>query len=424
MSTYDHPPSPRWGVTIKIVVGLSIAIGIGAMFVAFRSIIGPLLLAIMLAYFINPIIVWINQSTRLNWRLSASLVFLILLILVVGVFTAIGVVLVGQIESLFNLIVNFVNNQLPILLQNLSEFSFTIGPLQLDLSQLNLTNLADQFLNNLQSLIGQAGGLVGAVASGAVGIVGWTAFVLIIAYFLVAETGRVSGNIQFLSIPGYDYDIRRMSRELGRIWNAYLRGQFVVILLVIIVASIIMSGLGVRFALAIALFTGIARLVPYVGPFSVSMITFLVAAFQSSNYFNLQQIYFALIVVIIMIVVDQIFDNIIAPRLLGQSLGVHPAGILIAALILAQLIGFVGLVLAAPVLASIRLILQYVIRKLFDQDPWPDPEIETIPVQILWSRLYNNLRAYAQMIVTKFRRKDLPTSKPDSQESEQGSSDI
>lgn len=405
MSEYSHPPSPRWGVTLKIVIGLSFAFALGALLVAFRSFIGPLLLAVILAYFLHPLALRLSNTTHLNWRLSVSIVYLVLLILLVSFFTASGVVIVSQVESLFNLIRNFVNNDLPGLINTLSEQAFTFGPLSFDFSQLNLENIGQQLLNNLQAFLGQAGGLIGTVASGAAGVLGWTAFVLLVSYFLAADAGRVPDILSYITVPGYDYDIRRMARELGRIWNAYLRGQFFILLLVIIVSAIIMTSLGVRLALAIALLTGLARFVPYIGPLSVSLITFLVAVFQNSNVFQIQPLYYALIVVVIAVLVDQIFDNFVMPRVMGESLGVHPAAVLVAALILAQLIGLIGLVLAAPVLASLSLTTRYLGRKMFDLDPWPEPEQEPAPIEAPWSRFYSSLRSRLSEIFQRIRNR-------------------
>jgi predicted PurR-regulated permease PerM len=392
-------------VTLKIIVGLSFATALGALLIAFRFFIGPLLLAGILAYFLHPLALRLADSTRLNWRLSVSVVYLVLLILLVSFFTASGVVIVSQIESLFNLIRNFVNNELPSLIDTLSEQTIVFGPLTLDFSQLNLETLGQQLLNNLQSLLGQAGGLIGAVATGAAGIVGWTAFVLLVSYFLASDAGRVPDVLSYITVPGYDYDIRRMARELGRIWNAYLRGQFFILLLVVIVSAILMTSLGVRLALAIALLTGLARFIPYIGPLSVSLITFLVAIFQSSNIFQISPLYYALIVVLIAILVDQIFDNFVTPRVLGETLGVHPAAVLVAALVLAQLIGLIGLVLAAPVLASLRLLTAYITRKMFDLDPWPEPEQDLAPIEAPWSRFYSALRNRLGELFIRIRRR-------------------
>ena len=74
------------------------------------------------------------------------------------------------------------------------------------------------------------------------------------------------------------------------------------------------------------------------------------------------------------ILMDLSFDNVITPRFYGRALGVHPAAVLVTALIAATLLVFVGLLLAAPVLASLQLFTTYVFRKMVDLDPWPQVE--------------------------------------------------
>ena len=110
------------------------------------------------------------------------------------------------------------------------------------------------------------------------------------------------------------------------------------------------------------------------------------AYFQAGNYLGLVPWQYALVVIIFVIVVDQIFDNIVSPRILGQTLGVHPAAVLVAAIIAANLLGLVGVVLAAPVLASLMLIGRYTIRKMVDLDPWPDSELLLPPAEYPWVR--------------------------------------
>src|SRR5262245_12484411 len=64
---------------------------------------------------------------------------------------------------------------------------------------------------------------------------------------------------------------------------------------------------------------------------------------------------------------------------MARALKVHPAAILIAALIAANLLGLLGVVIAAPFLASVTLLGKYTMRKLFDLDPWPDTDVAPIP---------------------------------------------
>jgi predicted PurR-regulated permease PerM len=268
------------------------------------------------------------------------------------------------------------------------------------MAQFDLETASRQLLSIVQPLLGRMGSLISSFATSAAATLGWSFFVLLISYFLLADAGQFPGQLVHIEIPGYDYDVRRLGNELRKIWNAYLRGQLLVILLVMIAYSILLVILGMRFAVGIAIMAGLARFVPYVGPLSTAVVTFLVALFQGHNYFGLVPYQYAILVVVSSFILDQVFDNLISPRLLGEALGVHPAGVLIAAIIAANLIGIIGLVLAAPVLATLRLLSRYVTRKMFDLDPWPEPEtrLAASPWELPWMRWWRRLRAWGRTI--------------------------
>ncbi len=384
MSNNPRPPesiSPPWNPTTKLVAGLTLVATTGGMIVYFRGIIGWLLLAFVLTYLLHPLVSGLSRLARLPWRISVNLVYLLLIAALLGSFTATGVAIVQQLQGLIDSISIWLTT-LPAQLENMAKV-YTIGNVYtLDLRQLDLVSLGQQIIAALQTLLGQAGGLVSAIATRAVNVLGWLLFVLLISYFMLADAGQVTDSVRYLRIPGYDYDIRRIGREIDYIWNAFLRGQLLIISMVIVSSALLMTTLGVRFAFSIALLTGMARFVPYIGTFTTDAIIFLVAFFQGGNYFGLSQWGYALLVLGLAMLLDQVFDNMVSPRILGKQLGVHPAALLIAAIVAARLLGLVGLVLAAPVLASLQLITRYVIRKMLDLDPWPEPEPQPPPFEI------------------------------------------
>jgi predicted PurR-regulated permease PerM len=197
-------------------------------------------------------------------------------------------------------------------------------------------------------------------------------FVLIISYFVLAESGGLRGQIVSLDIPGYGDDVRRLSAELGRIWNAFLRGQIIIFLLTIIIYTVVLGVLGVHYAFAIAVLAGLAKFVPYIGPFITWTTLALIAYFQGSTVFGLSPLAYVIMLVVLGIVIDQSFDNIVSPRIIGQVLSVHPAAVLVAAFVAATLLGLLGVVLAAPMLATVLLFWRYMLRKMLDLDPWPE----------------------------------------------------
>ena len=369
-----NPNSPKWNSTFKMIIGLSVTGLLMAMLIYFRSIIGPLLLAFILVYLLHPVSAFLNSHTKLSWRASTNIIYLVLIIILIMLSTVSGLVAVSQIQSLIKVIERFVND-LPTMVDNISRTIIIVGPYKIDLSQFtDLGQLGDQVINTLQLLIGRAGTVVGTLASATASTIGRGLFVLVISYFVLVDLGKVPNPLDFINIPGYSYDIQRMSRAIGRIWNAFLRGQITIVFMVMITYSILFSILGVRYAFALALLAGLARFIPYVGPLITYIVIGLVTLFQGGNYFNLQPIFYTLLVIGLSLLVDQIYDNLVAPRIMGKRLGVHPAAVLVVAIIAANLIGLIGLLLAAPVLASVNLIGRYTIHKMLDRDPWADTQ--------------------------------------------------
>ena len=280
---------------------------------------------------------------------------------------------------------------LPSFVEDISSRSYVIGPYQFGLSQTDLQSLANQVLDTLQPVLGRFGSILSSFAASALVTLAWILFVLVIAYFLLARTGEVTDEMINIDIPGYNQDISRMNLEFRRIWNVFLRGQVIIFILAILLYSILLTGLGVRYALGIAIMAGVARFIPYVGPFMVWIVTALVAFFQGANYFGLEPWIYMILVVGLCLLLDAVLDNIVVPKFHGDTLGLHPAAVLVAALIAAQLIGFVGLVLAAPVLATMVLVSRYFLRKMLDQDPWPDSEFGSQDSNIPWNEFISRL---------------------------------
>ncbi len=389
-----QPESPNWGSTTKTVVGLAIVACIAALVVYFRNIIGPLLLAFILAFLLHPVSAWVSRMIHASWRFSVNLIYLFLSLVLVTTIAISGLALVQQAQTLITFVDNFINT-LPKIVNDLSTHSYSIGPFDLNFAQLDLQSLTNQLLNIVQPLVGQAGALLGRFATSAASFMGWGLFILLTSYFLLSEGGQLRKNLLHFEIPGYDSDIQILARKLSVTWNAFLRGQLLISLMVVVSYYLLLTILGTRLSLVIALMAGLARFVPYIGPFLTWTVTAIVTFFQVSNHFGLQSLPYTLLVIGLCILIDQIFDSYIVPRVMGQALGVHPAGVLVAAIIAARLIGLVGVVLAAPVLATIVLLSGYIGRKMFDLPPWPPPtEDQVKPPELPWVRLQRLLQSF------------------------------
>lgn len=386
--------SPRWGETTKLVVGLSL-VAVGAFLVfRFLNIVGPLLLAFVLAYLFHPIASLAKRKIGLSWRAGVTILYVILLILLLGVIGIGGFTVVEQVQNLIGFLETKVND-LPGFLENLSSQPLQIGPFTWSLQLLDINEVSRQILNVVQPVLAQAGTSVVTVATGAATFLGWLFFILLVSYFILAESGGLPNRLMSFSIPGHEEDMLRLGEALNRIWNAFLRGQITIVLLTILIYDIILGGLGLRFFFGLALLAGLARFVPYVGPFVAWTSYGLVALFNGSTIFGMDSVWYAALVVGFAWLTDVILDNVVVPRLMSNALRVHPAAVMVSALVAFNLLGVIGVVLAAPVLATVKLLLDYVIAKLFDQDPWAG--METIPAPLPFTVIPEMKTRYGQL---------------------------
>ncbi len=368
--------SPRWSSTTKLVVGLTLVAVSAAMIIRFKELIGPIVFAIALAYLLYPLASFLHTRLHVSWKLASVLMFVIVLVVLLGSATLSGIAVVDQVSSLVKFLQVQIEN-LPTYIENLTKTPINLGFYTLDFSTLDLPSIADQMLGAVQPLLTNLGNLVTSFATGAATTVGYVFFTVLVAYFILSESGGVRGQLINLDVPGYTDDLARMRTELSRIWNAFLRGQLIIVTITVLIYTPILGALHVNYYFGLALLAGFARFVPYVGTW-VAWITYaLVTYFQGYTIFGLEPIFYSILILGIAMVLDFFLDNFVVPSLMGNALNIHPAAVMVAALVFAGLFGLVGVLLAAPVMATLKLVLNYVFKKLLDQDPWDNLETES-----------------------------------------------
>lgn len=367
------PSSPAWGTNTKLVVALTVVVIIGALVVKFQSIITPLVIALVLSYLLHPVAGFLQTRLRFSWGVAVSLLYLFIIIVLLSLLTIGGVGAVQQIQSLIKIVQDAVKN-LPQFIESFSGKVYSIGPFKLNLTGLDLNEISRQALSYIEPLLSRTGSLLGSVAGGAAEFLGWSLFVIFVSYFILEESGGLRHQIFKVEIPGYTDDFERLGRDLTKIWNAFLRGQIIVFFVATFVYMIVLSLFGIHYAIGLALIAGLARFVPYAGPLINWTLLGIVAYFQTYKMFGMSPLSYTLTVIVVAVLIDQIFDNLVIPRILSNSLKVHPAAVLVATIIAANLFGLLGIVVAAPILATVILFWRYIMRKMLDMNPWPEEE--------------------------------------------------
>jgi predicted PurR-regulated permease PerM len=393
-----RPYSPLWNATTKLIIGLTVVALSSYLFLRFLNIVGPLMLTFILAYLIYPMVGKISQALHISWRLATNIIYLLVVVVLVALIAWGGLTVVEQMQSLIRFLQTAILD-LPEFIENFIDQPIVIGPFTFrpDLLNLDVNTVGEQVLGAVQPILSGAGTVLGSFASSAASFVGWLFFILLLSYFIVGESTGLPNRLFNLRIPGYAEDLQRLGGELSRIWNAFLRGQLIIVVLTIVIYFFLLGTLGLKFFFGLALLAGLARFVPYVGP-----------AVAWTTLFGVSPLVYVAIVVGLAWLVDMILDNFLVPRIMSQALRVHPAAVLVSAVIAVNLLGIVGVVLAAPVLATMKLILDYTFNKLFDLNPWERMDVMPPPAQLppfipnMQSR-YETLRRWINNMVSSKR---------------------
>lgn len=370
-------PSPRWNASTKLVVMLTAIVILGWILYRFQVLIPPLVVALIVAYVLNPLVGALAGRLRLSRGLAILLLYLAILLAFSGVSTVVGLAVRQQLIGLVNNL-RRVAVELPERLQNeVLNQVYAVGPFTVDLSRIDVAPLLDQALSAVRPALSQTGALIATVTSTVASTLGWVIFIAVLVFYMLKDIHTFQPALERLAeAPGYAADVRRLVWELGLIWNGFLRGQTVLAIVIGVLVTISMSVLGVRFALVLGLLAGLLEFLPIIGPVVSGLVGVLVALFQVDNWLGLSPVWYAALVAGVYLVIQQIENNVLVPRIIGQSLNLHPMAVLIAALMGGTLAGILGLLLAAPTLATLRLLARYAWYKLLDLDPFPEPPVE------------------------------------------------
>lgn len=380
--------SPRWSTNTKIIVVVIFLALLIAVVWRFTSIIRLLTIAAILAYLVNPVVAFIHEQTRLSRGLAIAVVYLTLVASLLTGATVLGVTIFNETSSFIAqspaLIRNFINllSEWTSQTEPIDFFFFELAPVNV-----NWDALVNQLLGYVEPLASRSGRILTTFATTTIAVLGQLFLVIIISVYLTAEIPKLGGYVvRFAQTPGYHKDAERLLGYTKVIWSSYLRGQVILGLIIGVVTAVGLTILGVQSALAIGILAGLLEFVPNLGPIVTAIVAIVVALLQPGNYLGLTNIQLALAVLVFMIVVQQLENTLLVPRIVGNSLNMHPLLVLLGVLMGASLAGILGAVLAAPILASFKLIGIYTWRKMFDLPPFADeslgPNIDP-PPQVL-----------------------------------------
>jgi len=170
-------------------------------------------------------------------------------------------------------------------------------------------------------------------------------------------------------------------RRIVRLWMLYIKGQLLMSLIIGLLTFLVGLAIGLPYAFFLGLLAGVLETVPNIGSLIALVPAVVVALWQGSRFIHVQNWAFALIVVGAYLVVQQVGELVIHPRIMGKRLDL-PAIVVLLVVILGAAVGnIVGAYLAVPLVVTVREIARYVIRKVKKLPPFPDETPPNAPAQ-------------------------------------------
>ena len=317
-----------------------------------KEILSPFIIAAIFAYVFNPIVGFLHSKIKLPRVLSIILVWIVI-ILVVGIF---GVWLIrGAIAE-------------SVALQRYIHDWASIAKGQLDLLPSFARPALAETLSSLQkTLFVSSISLLSIFPQALSGVVGFFIFLLSSFYFL--KEGRNIFDKILLVVPkDYRIEAEILIRKVNLVLGDYLRGQFLVVIISFSLFFVLLTIMGVKFALILAVISGFLEVIPLLGPPTGALITVLVILVTGVSNFNLNPLQAAAIIVVVTFIIRQFLDYLIIPRIMSKIVKLHPLLVIFAVLSGGRLAGVLGLILAVPIAAVVRIIFEFFLDKVNEKE--------------------------------------------------------
>jgi len=327
-------------------------------------VIKPVIIGFAFAYVMDPVVSFFEKNFRniklpkivrklkapRTWAAVTSVILLVMV--VVGLISLLVFSVTNQLR-----LANF-DDIVKLGEEYMNSFNAFFDSIQNKLVALDIeSNVFEQYVSNITTyIISFLEGFAGSTLSSLTNISGYlTTFIfsfIIGFYFLIDGrmfTSYIKKVFKALLSQNANKKVRGIVHDLDEVFSGYIRGQLTDAFVMMILISVVLSITGVKFAVVIGIFAGIGNLIPYFGPV-VAYISTIAICLINGDFQTM------IISIIALFIIQAVDGNFIGPKLLSRSIKIHPLIIIISLIFGSALGGFLGMLLAVPIGAYIKLV--------------------------------------------------------------------
>ncbi len=324
-----------WGIAAAVFLLLMWLMG---------NVLVPFLVGGAIAYFLDPVA---DRLERLGFSRAAATATITLVMMLVFVLLVLAVIptLIQQTSALVK--------SAPEISRNLQIFLTDRFPALTDETSIMRKTLAD-----IAAFIESKGAdLAQGVVSSALSVISAIVFIVVVpvvAFYLLLDWDRMVARVDALIPRDHVATVRRLASEIDAVLAGFVRGQLTVCLILGSYYSIALMLAGLQFGLVVGAIAGAVTFIPYVGAIIGGLLAIGLALFQFwGNWLEIG------IIVAIFAFGQFIEGNVLTPKLVGKSVGLHPVWLLLALSVFGSLFGFGGMLIAVPVAATLGVLTRF-----------------------------------------------------------------
>jgi len=353
-------------ITVAIIVALTILL-VGAI----DQVMTPFIAAVITTYLFNPLITFLNRRTHLSRALWIGALYIGIGLLIYMLVRFLGPLIANQYTDLRDRLI-------PDLIVGINglEFNQTIDLAGVTIDLAAIEQPVIDFLTDIgRTLPATVPHLVFTALESVLLFVTY----LIVTFYLLLQTEQIVGKFYGLVPAPYRAEIRGLGKQIDNILASYIRGTLLLIPIMSVLTFIALTILGIRYALVIAIATGVLEIIPLIGPWSAAGIAVSVSLLQPTTPFGWSHALLAAVVGASYFILRMAEDNFIIPQVVGHAVHLHPVLVLFAILAGGAIGGPFGLLVGIPVVAVARLLLRFLYRKLVDAPDLTLPDLREPP---------------------------------------------
>lgn len=313
----------------------------------------PFLVGGAVAYFMDPVA---DRLERLGLSrvMATTLISVIALLIVILLVLAVIPVLVQQLTALVNATPAIAARFESFLRASLPEMSDTMSVVRQSLAQI------------ASAIQAKGGALAQGLINSVLSVVGWVVFLVVVpvvAFYLLMDWDHMIARIDELLPRDHAPVIRQLAREIDAVLAGFVRGQISVCLTMGVFYAVGLMAAGLQFGLIVGAIAGAITIIPYIGALIGGALAI------GLGFYQFWGDWLQIGIIAAVFAIGQFLEgNIITPRLVGKSVGLHPVWLLLALSIFGAIFGFAGLLVAVPLAAALGVLTRFALTQ-YRQSP-------------------------------------------------------